>query len=110
MHLRRQVGRQLHQLVPHQPNEVGKAPIGRLFPKGINDATTNTAKLDTALRAMPTANVGVEVQSAGWFVVDPDSPETEAAALSDGLDGAVIRESRTGPMSSSGLLTARSST
>jgi hypothetical protein len=84
----------LKQLVPHTQKEVGKAPIGRLFPKGINDATTNTAKLDSHLRAMPDANVSIEVQSAGWLVVDTDSPEAEAAALSNGLKGAVIRESR----------------
>src|SRR5689334_20137199 len=48
------------QLVRHDPKEVGKAPIGRLFPKGITDATTNTARLDAALRAMPTANVSLD--------------------------------------------------
>ena len=82
------------QLVPHEPKEVGKAPIGRFFPKGINDATTNTAKLDSDLRKMPDANVSVEIQSAGWFVVDTDSPEAEAEALASGLEGAVVRESR----------------
>src|SRR6266498_4751944 len=78
----------LKQLVPHGPKEVGKAPIGRFFPKGINDATTNTAKLDTDLRRMPDANISVEIQSAGWLIVDTDSPETETAELHNGLDGA----------------------
>src|SRR5688500_2087815 len=83
-----------YQLVPHAPKEVGKAPIGRFFPKGINDATTNTAKLDAFLREMPDANVSVDLESTGWLVVDTDSPEAEAAELAHGLDGAVIRESR----------------
>lgn len=83
-----------HQLVAHARKEVGKAPIGRFFPKGINDATTNTAKLDRLLREMPDANVSIELQSASWLVVDTDSAETEAAEQANGLDGAVIRESR----------------
>jgi hypothetical protein len=83
-----------HQLVPHERKEVGKAPIGRLFPKGINGATTNTASLDRMLREIPDANISVDLASTGWFVVDTDSDETEAAELANGLDGAVVRESR----------------
>jgi hypothetical protein len=84
----------LKQLVPHAPKEVGKAPIGRFFPAGINDATTKTARLDGFLRQMPDANVSVDLASTGWLVVDPDSEETEAAELAQGLAGAVVRESR----------------
>jgi hypothetical protein len=84
----------LKQLVPHKPKEVGKAPIGRLFPKGINGATTNTATLDRMLREIPDANLSVDLTSTDWLVVDTDSAETEAAELAHGLDGAVIRESR----------------
>jgi hypothetical protein len=82
------------ELVPHTSKEVGKAPVGRFFPKGINDATTNTAQLDRFVREMPEANVSVELQSARWLIVDTDSPETEAAEQAHGLDGAVVRESR----------------
>src|SRR4051812_10354405 len=56
-----------HQLVAHATKEVGKAPIGRLFPKGINGATTNTATLDRMLREIPDANVGVDLASTGWL-------------------------------------------
>jgi hypothetical protein len=83
-----------YQLVPHTRKEVGKAPIGRFFPKGINDATSNTPKLDAYLREIPDANVSVDLASTNWLVVDTDSAETEAVERAHGLDGAVIRESR----------------
>ena len=86
--------KKLGQLVPHKPKEVGKAPIGTLVRNGISDATTNTATIDRWWRANPRANVNVELEAAGWVVVDTDSPQVEADALSRGLDGAVIRESR----------------
>lgn len=82
------------QLVPHPPKAVGKAPIGKLMPTGISGATTNTATIERLWRARPDGNVNVELQASSWVVVDTDSPEVEAAALSRGLDGAAIRESR----------------
>jgi hypothetical protein len=82
------------QLVPHPPKAVGKAPIGRLMLRGVNDATTNTATIDRWWRDTPAGNVNVDLKAADWVVVDPDSPEAEAAALSRGLAGGVIRESR----------------
>ena len=86
--------KKLGQLVPHTPKEVGKAPIGTLVRNGISDATTNTATIDRWWRAKPDANVNVELEAAGWVVVDTDSPQVEADALLRGLDGAVVRESR----------------
>ena len=82
------------QLVPHAPKEIGKAPIGKLAPHGITDATTNTATIDRWWRARPDANVNVELKASGWVVVDTDTPQVEADARSRGLDGAIIRESR----------------
>ena len=43
----------LGQLVPHDPKEVGKAPIGGLMPKGIDSATTNSATIDRWFTAKP---------------------------------------------------------
>jgi hypothetical protein len=81
-------------MVPHGPKEVGKAPIGRLVKHGISDATTNTSTIDRWWRAMPDANINVELQASRWLVIDTDSPDVEAAAISRGLDGGVVRESR----------------
>jgi len=82
------------QLVPHDSKEVGKAPVGRLMPNGIGDATTNTASIDRWWHEQPNGNASVELWRSGLFVVDADSPEAEASALSNGLDGGVIRDSR----------------
>lgn len=82
------------ETVPHGPKEVGKAPVGRLAPRGVLDATTNSATIDRWWRAMPLANVGIALETSGLVLVDPDSAETEAAAISRGLDGGVVRESR----------------
>jgi bifunctional DNA primase/polymerase-like protein len=81
-------------LVPHAPKEVGKAPIGRLVPHGIGSATTSTPTITRWWEAQPDANVGIELWASDLLVVDPDSHETEVAAISNGLDGGVIRDSR----------------
>jgi hypothetical protein len=78
----------------HTGAEVGKAPFGRFFKAGVNDATTNTARIDAAFRALPDANVAISLEGGGLFFVDPDSPEALAEAERLGVDGGARRESR----------------
>ena len=79
---------------PHERRAVGKAPVGRLASRGIASATTSSPIVSRWWHAEPNAGVGVEIEAAGWIVVDCDSPEIEAACRARGLDGGVIRESR----------------
>lgn len=78
----------------HQGRDIGKAPVGRFAPHGVKDATTNSATITRWWEAMPLAGIGIALEASGLVLVDPDSAETEAAAISRGLDGGVVRESR----------------
>src|SRR5688500_10281021 len=78
----------------HQGHDIGKAPIGRLAPNGIKNATTNTATIDRWLRAAPAANLSIDLARAGLFFIDPDSPDALAEAEREGVEGGARRESR----------------
>ena len=78
----------------HQGRDVGKAPIGRLAPHGLESATTNTATVDRWWRTVPRANVGIALRPSALVLVDPDAPETDAEARRRGLDGAAVRASK----------------
>ena len=62
---------------------MGKAPVGRLVPRGLHSATTNPDVIHRWWRSCPQANVGVRLDSL--LVVDIDDERGMAEALKLGL-------------------------
>ncbi|MBI4492180.1 MAG: DUF3987 domain-containing protein [Chloroflexi bacterium] len=72
----------------------GKHPLGSLVPKGVLDATTDPNKISRWWYECPDATVAVALESAGLLLVDPDSGAAQSEAHDLGLQGAVVRRSR----------------
>jgi len=53
----------------------GKAPLGKLVPHGVKDATTDEATIRAWWAAVPTANVAVATGRSNLIVVDCEGPE-----------------------------------
>ena len=58
-------------VLPIEPR--GKAPLGRLVPHGVLDATTDPARIRAWWRARPDANVGIATGAPGPDVLDVDT-------------------------------------
>jgi hypothetical protein len=78
----------------HQGHDIGKAPIGRLAPHGVDDATTDEAGIITWWSLMPDAGVGIELETQKVLVIDPDSQEAQDEAHANGISKRATRHSR----------------
>lgn len=86
--------RDTRAFTPHVGHDLGKAPLSRLVVNGVDDATTNSAKIDLWWRRHPQAGVGLALKPGRVLFVDPDSPEALAEAERQGIAGGMRRESR----------------
>ena len=77
----------------HKARDVGKAPIGYLVPNGVDDATTDRAKIEAWWRRCVRANVGVALARSRLVMVDPDSDEAQAEVRGLGLPPTTVRVS-----------------
>src|SRR5215210_2083340 len=82
------------QYVPHEGRDIGKAPIGRLVPNGVDNATTDPTIIARWWRECPTANVSVALKPAGLVMIDPDSDLAMADAYKRGISFTITRHSR----------------
>jgi hypothetical protein len=78
----------------HRPRDVGKAPIGRLVPRGCKDASADPEIIRRWWAACPDANVGLDLERAGLLLVDPDSPDARREVMRLGAPPTLIRQSR----------------
>lgn len=61
----------------HECDSPGKHPLGRYFPKGLKDSTSDVALVRKALRAHKNANLAITLE--GLTVIDIDGPDGLAA-------------------------------
>jgi hypothetical protein len=78
----------------HEGHNIGKAPLGRLVPRGVDDATADPETIARWWRQFPLANVSVALSPAGLLMVDPDSDLARADAHKRGMGQTIIRRSR----------------
>jgi hypothetical protein len=79
----------------HRGNQVGKAPVTKLVPRGFKDSTRDLEVIHKWWKEYPEANVGIDLGRSGVIAVDLDSEEATAYVVSPsrGLPPTVVRES-----------------
>jgi hypothetical protein len=78
----------------HSGRNIGKAPVGRLAINGVDDATTDEARILEWWADLPSAGIAIALAPACVVVIDPDSQDAQDEAARLGVSKRSTRQSR----------------